>query len=120
MTHKSTPQWQPTTPTLATVQPTPIVLIPSPKWIHPTSLPSADDKVWPTNLINIIQAIKETPLQQPTQTEFSFKLTSKAAKKNYLTLMHVISHLDMYHTNVLMYRTMVLLAHLTKGQMLDV
>jgi hypothetical protein len=32
----------------------------------------------------------------------------------------VVSHLDMYRTNVLMYRTMVLLARPAKGQMLDV
>ncbi len=32
----------------------------------------------------------------------------------------IVSCLDMYRTNVLMYHTMVLLAHLTKGQTLDV
>ncbi len=32
----------------------------------------------------------------------------------------VVSNPDMYHTNVLMHHTMVLLVHLTKGQMLDV
>jgi hypothetical protein len=31
----------------------------------------------------------------------------------------VASRLDLYRTNVLMYRTMVLLAHPTKGQTLD-
>jgi hypothetical protein len=33
---------------------------------------------------------------------------------------HVVSRLDMYRTKVLTYRTMVLLARLTKGQTLDV
>jgi hypothetical protein len=58
---QSTSEWQPTTPTLATVQPTPIVSIPSPKWIHPMTLPFTNDKVWPTNLIHIIHAIKIPP-----------------------------------------------------------
>jgi hypothetical protein len=46
-----------------------------------------DDNIWPTNLIDIIQAIKKTPPRQPTRPEFSFKLMDKAAEKNYLTLM---------------------------------
>jgi hypothetical protein len=67
-----------------------ISMIPPPEWTynHPTS-PSANDKTWPTNLIDIIRAIKNTPPtpRQPTQPEFLFKLTDKAAEKNYLTLM---------------------------------
>jgi hypothetical protein len=39
------------------------------------------------NLIKIIRAIKEIPPQCLTLPEFSFNLTSEAAKKNYLTLM---------------------------------
>jgi hypothetical protein len=50
-------------------------------------LPSAHNKIWPKILHNIIQAIKKASPQQPTQPKFSFKLTSKAAEKNYLTLM---------------------------------
>jgi hypothetical protein len=53
-------------------------------------LPSADDKVWPTNLIDIIQEIKETLTQQPTQTELSFELTCEASKENNLMLMQKI------------------------------
>jgi hypothetical protein len=86
---KSTPQWQMKTPALgqpSTSKSAPISMIPTPKWTynHPT-LTSVDDGSWPTNLIDIIRAIKKPP-QQPTQPEFLFELTDKAAEKNYLTL----------------------------------
>jgi hypothetical protein len=68
------------------MQSTPIAPIPMPKWSHSPSSPPADDKTWPTNLIKFIRTIKEIPPQCWTPPEFTFDLTSKAAKKNYLTL----------------------------------
>ena len=61
-----------------------IATIPTPKW----TLPSSSGEVWPTNLIKIIQAITTTTTRQPTPPMFTFDLTSEAAKKNYMILMH--------------------------------
>ncbi len=44
----------------------------------------------------------------------AIRATGKQTTINKYTYKAVISRLDMYRTNVLMYRTMVLLAHLTK------
>jgi hypothetical protein len=49
--------------------------------------PSKGNEIWPTNLLDTIQAITPPPPQQLTQPEFSFELTSEAAEKNYLMLM---------------------------------
>ena len=48
----------------------------------------ANDDIWPTNLIDIIHAIKQMPPRKPTPSEFSFELTNEAAKRNYMVLMH--------------------------------
>ena len=62
-------------------------MIPKPKWSHPPTISPSDDKTWPTNLMDIIRAIKSMPPRCPTQPEFTFNLTPKAAAKNYLVLM---------------------------------
>ena len=90
-TSKSTPQWQTKTPTpgqLSTSRSALISTTPTPEWTynHSTS-PSVDEETWPTNLIDIIRAIKKIPPWKPTQPEFLFELTDEAAEKNYLTLM---------------------------------
>jgi hypothetical protein len=83
----TTPEWHTTTPTLAT-QSLPIATLPIPKWTHLPSSHLANNNIWPTNLINIIRAIKKMPPRKPTSPEFSFKLKNKAAKQNYMVLMH--------------------------------
>ena len=83
----TTPKWHTTTPTSAT-QSLPITTLPIPKWTHPPSSHLANNNIRPTNLIDIIHAIKKMPPQKPTPPEFSFKLTNKAAKQNYMVLMH--------------------------------
>jgi hypothetical protein len=60
---------------------------PQPTWNHPPTSPPTDGNVWPKNLIDIIRAIKQTPPRQPSRPEFSFKLSEKAAEKNFLLLM---------------------------------
>jgi hypothetical protein len=69
------------------MQSMPITPIPMPKWFHSPSSPPTHNKTWPTNLIKIICAIKGIPPHHPTPLKITFDLTSKAAKKNYLTLM---------------------------------
>jgi hypothetical protein len=87
MANKSTAKWQTNKPTQEKLQSASIVLIPQPKWNHPpTSLPT-DDNIWPTNLIEIIKAVKQIPPQQPSRPEFCFELTDEAAEKNFLILM---------------------------------
>ena len=96
-TSKSTPQWQmsKSTPQRQT-NPNPalarqslqIAPFPMPKMTHPSLLHLASEDIWPSDLIDIIRAIIRIPPRQPTPPEFSFKLTNKAAKKNYLVLMH--------------------------------
>ena len=109
LSHKndmSTPQWQssptlshPSQPMNVTTTPTPTPppatpshpiapLIPIPKWTHPSSSHFATDDIWPTNLIDIIRAIKNMPPRQPTPPEFSFDLSLEAAERNYMVLMH--------------------------------
>jgi hypothetical protein len=83
----TTPEWHTTTPTSAS-QSLPIATLPIPKWTHPPSSHLANDNIWPTNLIDIICAIKKTPPQKPTSPKFSFELRNKAAKQNYMVLMH--------------------------------
>ncbi len=56
----TTPEWHTTTPTLAT-QSLPIATLPIPKWTHPPSSHLANNDIWPTNLIDIIRAIKKMP-----------------------------------------------------------
>ena len=63
-------------------------LIPIPQWTHPSSSHLATDDIWPTNLIDIIRAIKNMPPRQPTPPEFSFDLSLEAAERNYMVLMH--------------------------------
>ena len=101
-----TPQWQspptlphPSQPMNVTTTPTPTPpsatpshliapLIPIPQWTHPSSSHFATDDIWPTNLIDIIRAIKNMPPRQPTPPEFSFDLSLEAAERNYMVLMH--------------------------------
>jgi hypothetical protein len=87
MANKSTAKWQTNKPAQAKPQSASIVLIPQPKWNHPPTSPSTDDNIWPTNLIEIIKAIKQIPPRQPSRPEFSFELTDEAAEKNFLILM---------------------------------
>jgi hypothetical protein len=87
MANKSTAKWQTNKPTQAKPQSASIVLIPQPKWNHPPTSPPTDNNIWPTNLIEIIKAIKQILPRQPSQPEFSFELTDEAAKKNFLILM---------------------------------
>ena len=62
-------------------------MIPKPIWSHPPTTSPSDDETWPTNLMDIIRAIKSMPPRRPTQPEFTFDLTPEAAAKNYLVLM---------------------------------
>jgi hypothetical protein len=80
---KPTTKWQTKTPTLAPQSPQ-IVPIRTPIW----TLSSPSDKIWPSNLIKIIRAIKTIPPQQPTPPEFTFEVTCEAAERNYMLLMH--------------------------------
>jgi hypothetical protein len=86
MVNQPTPEWHPATPTPTAMQSKPIAPIPMPKWSHFLSSPPTDNKTWPANLIEIIRAIKQAPHQCPTLPEFTFDISSEAAKKNYLTL----------------------------------
>ena len=80
---KPTTEWQMKTPTLAPQSPQ-IVPIPTPIW----TLPSSSDKIWPSNLIEIIRAIKTILPRRPTPPDFTFDLTREAAEQNYMLLMH--------------------------------
>jgi hypothetical protein len=62
-------------------------MVPDPKWGHPPTSSPMDVETWPTNLMDIIHAIKTMPPFHPTQHEFMFNLTPEAAAKNYLVLM---------------------------------
>jgi hypothetical protein len=87
MANKSMAKWQTNKPAQAKPQSASIVLIPQPKWNHPPTSPPTDNNIWPTNLIEIIKAVKQIPPRQLSQPEFSFELTDEAAKKNFLILM---------------------------------
>jgi hypothetical protein len=100
MVMKSTTEWQmkspalghPSTsmdkPTTAWQRKSPqIARITQPTWNHPPTNPPTDDNIWPTNLIEIIRAIKQIPPRQPSRQEFSFELSDEAAEKNFLILM---------------------------------
>ena len=102
MNKKPTPEWQSTSPTLG--QPSACVsggsalratpchqqlrlnayshasMIPKLKWSHPPTIFSLDDETWPTNLMDIIRAIKSTPPRCPTQPNFTFDLTPTPPK----------------------------------------
>jgi hypothetical protein len=80
---KPTTKWQTKTPTSAPQTPQ-IVPIPTPIW----TLPSSADEIWPSNLIEIIRAIKTIPPRRPTPPNFTFDLTREAAKRIYMLLMH--------------------------------
>ena len=80
---KPTTEWQTKTPTLVPQSPQ-IMPIPTPIW----TLPSSSDKIWLSNLIKIIRAIKTIPPRRPAPSEFTFELTCEAVKQNYMLLMH--------------------------------
>jgi hypothetical protein len=79
MNDKSTPEWQMTTP--APARQTSPIAKKSHIGLDPLTLiaPHRQQNL-PTNLINIIQAMKQTSPPKPTSPEFSFELTAKAAK----------------------------------------
>jgi hypothetical protein len=64
-----------------------ITRITQPTWNHPPTNSPTDDNIWPTNLIEIIRAIKQIPPRQPSRPEFSFELLEEAAEKNFRILM---------------------------------
>ena len=70
-------------PTFAPQSPQ-IVPIPTPIW----TLPSLSDKIWPSNLIEIIRVIKTIPPRRPTPPIFTFDLTREAAERKYMLLIH--------------------------------
>ncbi len=80
-----------------------------------------EDKIYPPPLTEIADA-KRKDQELKVYFKKNIKMPQKDVGLHLIedTKVLVLCRLDMYRTNVLMYLTMVLLAHPTKGRVLDV
>ena len=75
----TTLKWHTTMPTSATPS-LPITTLLIPKWTHPPSSHLANKDIWPTNLIDIIRAIRKIAPQKPTPPEFCLRTHKRGSQ----------------------------------------